>query len=293
MWQKQIPFTSVDYSMQGEYIFAYNADSIYKVDLNGNYTAYQNFSNAAWGLRFDLNGNYYNKTITFNKYNINDGIKYSLIDTVANLTWMDKTGRFYKFGYLNYLCPNTYSTYDLRIPPSIIKTLGAQTQAYWGEVFNWCQIFNTDETQRDISFTINNSVYPRFCNGNRRNFEFTVSKYPPSLLTSGFDIQLSDSSGNFSNPVNIGHTIGSPASIFFPDTIPTGNNYSIRVIPLDTSFTYSNNILQNLKINQSPTAQMIFAGAVQSSNSLSPGIIKELALCDSTIINHKCFSCHL
>jgi hypothetical protein len=285
MWQKQIPFTSVDYSMQGEYIFAYNADSIYKVDLNGNYTAYQNFSNAAWGLRFDLNGNYYNKTITFNKYNINDGIKYSLIDTVANLTWMDKTGRFYKFGYLNYLCPNTYSTYDLRIPPSIIKTLGAQTQAYWGEVFNWCQIFNTDETQRDISFTINNSVYPRFCNGNRRNFEFTVSKYPPSLLTSGFDIQLSDSSGNFSNPVNIGHTIGSPASIFFPDTIPTGNNYSIRVIPLDTSFTYSNNILQNLKINQSPTAQMIFAGAVQSSNSLSPGIIKELALCDSTIIS--------
>lgn len=273
MWQKNLPFVTVDYSMQGENIFAYSADSIFLIDLNGNHLAYYNFAQSQTGLRFDLNGFYYYNTSKFSF----TGLVHQ--QYVTDFNFMDRTGRTYKFGYERFDAYSNGGYFNTVIPPSIIGSFGPYGNSPpYGFYFNWCQVYNPDETQRNIQFTINNSGQQNFCTSNPKFFYFNVSKYPPSLLTAGFDVELSDSSGNFSTPTIIGHGIGSPISVLVPTTTPSGNNYSIRVIPLDTTFTFTDNVIDSIKIHTSPTGKILFSDlVVDSANHI-------IAVCDSTLI---------
>lgn len=89
----------------------------------------------------------------------------------------------------------------------------------------------------DTTLRIAGSVVSSIC----QNYEFTVPFFQYTNTPNTFVIQLSDSSGGFANPVNIGSTIGARYGFItgrIPRNVPSGVNYRIRLAGLNPA-TYS------------------------------------------------------
>ncbi len=101
----------------------------------------------------------------------------------------------------------------------------------------------------DTNLRIVGSVVQSIC----QNHELSVPFFKNSNTTNTFVIQLSDSSGSFANPLNIGSTTGARYGFItgrVPRNIPAGVNYRIRLAGLNPAI-YSapspNNII--IKVN--------------------------------------------
>ncbi|TAE90055.1 MAG: hypothetical protein EAY81_01310, partial [Bacteroidetes bacterium] len=82
------------------------------------------------------------------------------------------------------------------------------------------------------SYAVGNVLPGPYCSGSGINIPFTV---PPGMVTVGniFTAQLSDSSGSFASPTNIGSlfgTAGGTISGILPANVTGGTNYRIRVV---------------------------------------------------------------
>ncbi len=74
-----------------------------------------------------------------------------------------------------------------------------------------------------------------------------------------FTVQLSDASGSFASPVNIGSAVGSGSGTIIaniPSNTPAGNGYRVRVVASNPAFT-SNDNGNDISINNKPVAGFI------------------------------------
>lgn len=275
LWQIYLPGSTVSYAMQGPEIFTSTAATITMVSLNGTVTSYPNASGIACN-QYDLNGNYYQGASQ--KYNLNTGLVYNDTTVHFTSTLMDRTGRYYAFGYKEFLNLTTPTTYFLAPDYFREYTIGPLFNSHW---FSWYQVFSTDPIDKNIDFNISTGFTYGFCNGgpgiNTINFKY--DKYPQPLSYLGVRVELSDSSGNFNNPVLLGITTTNQLKFNFPPGIIAGNNYRVRVIPNLQGYTYSNNVSPNFRIKQTPTANIAYSNCVL----LSP-VYNQIGFCDSLLL---------
>jgi hypothetical protein len=93
------------------------------------------------------------------------------------------------------------------------------------------------------------------CTGNTFNCYFTINSFPINPpFNPLFKVQLSDSSGSFTNAVVIGNGNYSPISCTIPASVIPGNNYRMRVVLKDVSLAGSLNTNGSFKIRTSPPA---------------------------------------
>lgn len=119
----------------------------------------------------------------------------------------------------------------------------------------------TVNAQTTLSNIITGTISPlSFCAGNNINVPFTIDQNASSGNT--FIAQLSDQSGSFINPKNIG-TLNSVSqgtiSATIPNSITSGNGYRIRVISTNPAITGSANT-SNITISNTPSASVASAG---------------------------------
>ncbi len=126
-----------------------------------------------------------------------------------------------------------------------------------------------------LPFTVN-----RFCAGNSLSVAYTVTG--PFNSGNVFTAQLSDASGSFTNPVNIGTTISGSAGTInatIPATTPFGTNYRIRVVASDPAVIGNDNgsnigIFSNPVVTITPTspASVCLGNSITISAQVSGGV---------------------
>ncbi len=259
VWQTSFDFNSVYYDMQGAYIMAYNSDSINLVDLNGNRIAYYNASGSSSGLKFDVDGNYYHGV--YRKYSIVNGLIYYDNTINFNSGIMDRSGRFYSFGYKDYSTIST--TVSFFLPPAVFRNIGPVNNQYWGEWFNWFQIFSTDTVDKNLNFYVSPNQ-STFCSGSQTAYSlnFSINHYPTSLITNGFNVELYDTTGNLPTPLVVGSSNKPPITISIPASVPSDTNYRLRVVPNISGYTTSNNVVYNVKVRTTPSASIAFTNGI-------------------------------
>lgn len=140
-----------------------------------------------------------------------------------------------------YFCGHTRSVLGLATPNSHQYYPGSQnTAAFNGYLakFTW-----------DTLVTIDEKVADTFCVGDRFSFSYRTTY--PFKTNNTFTVQLSNSTGSFSSPVNIGSKTGTTTDTVFctiPPNTPPGTKYRIRVIGnniADTSLETTNEITIN------------------------------------------------
>lgn len=103
-----------------------------------------------------------------------------------------------------------------------------------------------------ISNCVNNSITTNSVSGSpfcaNSSYAVLVSFTTTGVFPGFYTAQLSDATGSFNNPVNIGASGSSPISAFIPTNTPTGTAYRIRVINSNPATIGSNNGT-NLSIN--------------------------------------------
>lgn len=268
-WQLPVSASSVYYDMQGPYMYAYNSSSIYEIDLSGNiFHTYSNASSFASGLKFDLKGCYYFGP--GNKYSLTGGLVYSKnIPGFSGSNAMDCTGRFYSFGYYEtYTHPlgsGSTSANFLFLAPSVYWNPHPPIGTYYDTDFNWVQVVNTEHKFQSVNFTLPPLQY-NFCMGtdNTQPFEFEVDRYPVGSINSGFTVQLLNANRNVA-PIVLGTGNHSPISITIPNSVQPGNHYAVRIIPNDTSFSSTNNIIPNVTVYQAPQAIINYSNCYKNS----------------------------
>jgi hypothetical protein len=105
------------------------------------------------------------------------------------------------------------------------------------------------------SITTDNISGSPFCSST--SYSVVVPFTSSGTFTEPFVIELSDSSGSFSNPVNIGSGSSSPLNGTIPSATPMGNNYRIRVS--NATITGSESV-DTLSINTCSTGLKDIAG---------------------------------
>ena len=97
-----------------------------------------------------------------------------------------------------------------------------------------------------------NLIPPVFCLNSDANIPITINRKLDSAVT--LIAQLSDKSGKFTKPLNIGNIltkISSNIPVHIPDSIELGSNYKIRVICVDSS-QYNTEYFESITINKAP-----------------------------------------
>jgi hypothetical protein len=125
---------------------------------------------------------------------------------------------------------------------------------------DWAQADNFKFVTPDISITTGKINGSPFCACSALNIPFTTTGTFPA--ETDFTAQLSDASGSFSNPINIGTVTTSENHAvidgILPCNIPAGTAYRIRVISTTPDIIGADN-KENLTINQGLTASVNIA----------------------------------
>ena len=222
----------------GNFIFSrtYTGMIDYTVDKAGNIYVLMNLSIQ----KYDASGinmlwNYGSNTVVNNqKLGVDRNFKVSYATTYSN--W-DNGGNNTPL----FLPPNYYygSTGGLHAYLAVLGTRISQDSI---------TVLNTIQTG-----WIPENMLQNVCTSNSLGISFTVNAYPLNPpFNPLFKVQLSDSSGNFSNAVIIGLGNSAPISCLIPSSVIPGDNYRIRVILADSSIIGIANINGSLKIRTTP-----------------------------------------
>ncbi|TAF94318.1 MAG: T9SS C-terminal target domain-containing protein [Cytophagia bacterium] len=80
---------------------------------------------------------------------------------------------------------------------------------------------------------ITEDITANICVGGTLNVRFGVGGVLPANTT--YQVQLSDSAGNFNNAILLGRGLQSPIEVTIPATVISGNNYRLRVLAENTT----------------------------------------------------------
>lgn len=177
-----------------------------------------------------------------NSTSYNTSVGFSTIGTFISFFDVQLSDSVGSFATPVIIGSGTSSPINATIPPATLPGIH-----YRIRVVNTSMLINGSDNGTDLIInscpppgivTLNVAGSP-FCSNT--SYSTTVGYTTTGTFTGSFDVQLSDSSGSFTNSVIIGSGTSSPIGVTIPYTTTTGAQYRMRVVNLSLSSSGTNN----------------------------------------------------